>query len=653
MFDCACHAREWLTTESCLELAQYLVNNRTNAGTVVPDLLQYVDVWIIPLVNPAGRVIDDEHGGDPTRFFNSDPYPTGWRNNGDTRLCDMGVNVARNFSRGFNDDSADVFCSSRYRGFAPFSTSEANALRQFVQNHTISFAVTSHSNGQEIWNQWEGGDIAGTQMIYEAAEVWRQGWSTISDQVAYGLQTIGVGGGNGQFSAWLANSSSRSGGEIDQAESPWALTGDLPLAGDFDADGDTDDVAVYRTSSGATQHMWYYDWGHDADTDQGPVGPWGQQAGDKPFAGDFDSDGEIDDVAVFRASDHSWHYDYNHDGDTDETHSPCGTSCLKPFALDYDRDGKVDDNGAFCSTDFKWYYDTDHNCAGEAITPVGPWGNTGDLPLAGDFDRDGKVDDVALYRPSNGMWFYDLDHNGNTDFSSGPWGTDEGLPFAGNFNPADETSDIRDDVGLFIPSTRTWQYDFYHNATFEQLDNGSRRAIQTIMLELPVLDNIYTSSMYIQSPDDGSNGFHPSANAVADMIDDSFIPTALYLIRQGRAPGCPTLANGNADSAYCPAKDAAIVGAKFISSSAESQFDRRAALAARYAPFLVAGDRRTRAAQHRRLPAGLPGAEQQNRSRSLYGHASDPLVALPKPVQLLQHAGVQQHPPARSPGTQR
>ncbi len=89
---------------------------------------------------------------------------------------------------------------------------------------------------------------------------------------------------------------------------------------------------------------------------------------------------------------------------------------------------------------------------------------------------------------------------------------------------------------MFIPSTRTWQYDDYHNATFKQLDDGSRRAIQTIMLELPVLDEVYTSSMYIQSPNDGSNGFHPSANAVADMIDDSFIPMALYLIRQARRP---------------------------------------------------------------------------------------------------------------------
>jgi hypothetical protein len=96
------------------------------------------------------------------------------------------------------------------------------------------------------------------------------------------------------------------------------------------------------------------------------------------------------------------------------------------------------------------------------------------------------------------------------------------------------------------------------------LDDGTRRGIQTIMLELPVLDSIYPTSMYIQSPGDGSNGFHPSANAVYDMIHDAYIPMALYLIRQARAPGCPTDSSGSAESAFCPAHDAGLVGAKII-----------------------------------------------------------------------------------------
>lgn len=45
-------------------------------------------------------------------------------------------------------------------------------------------------------------------------------------------------------------------------------------------------------------------------------------AEDIPIAGDFDRDGHSDDVAVFRPSNHLWYYDYNHDGSTDERSGP-------------------------------------------------------------------------------------------------------------------------------------------------------------------------------------------------------------------------------------------------------------------------------------------------------------------------------------------
>lgn len=566
LFDCAVHAREWLTAESCLELAVYLTYNRSNNTTPVPELLDHAEVWIIPMADPAGRILDDRFGGDPTQFFNTAPWFVGWRNNGDTRLCNMGVNVARNFTRGFNDAEARVFCSSPYRGFAPFSTTEANALRQFINNHMISMVVTSHSEGQLIWNQWDSGDVAGQRIIYTASKIWRSAWASMADQDKYALDLSGVGGGNGQFSSWLSDTSTRSGNEIDQSVNPWAFPGDLPLAGDFDRDGQVDDVAIYRTPPVGDQYHWYYDYDHDGDTDE-EHGPWARQSGDRPFAGDFDSDGYYDDVAVFRSADSSYHYDFNHDADTDQSFS-CGTTCQHPVALDYDGDGFVDDRASFCSADRKWYFDIDHNCSTDGIG--GAWGLVGDLPFSGDFDRDGEVDDLGVFRPSNRMWYYDLDHDGDTDHASGPWGASDGSPVAGNFNYdpfASDPDELLDDVGLFIPAARLWQYDEYHNATFPQLDDGTRRGIQTIMLELPVKDDIYPTSMYIQAPGDGSNGFHPSGNAVAGMIDDAFIPMALHLIRQARAPGCPTNSNGSADSDYCPAQDAGLVGAKIIPAS--------------------------------------------------------------------------------------
>ncbi len=455
----------------------------------------------------------------------------------------MGVNVARNFSRGYNDFESRVFCTSPYRGFAPFSSTEANALRQFVNNHMISFVVTSHSEAQLIWNQWDSGDLAGQRMINSAAKIWRGAWTTAADQDRYDLEPDGVGGGNGQFSSWLADTSDRSENEIDHSVSPWAYPGDLPLAGDFDRTGRSTTWPSTAHLPWATSTTGTTTTTTTADTDE-IHGPWAQQPGDRPFAGDFDSDGEIDDVAVFRTADYTWHFDFNHDGTTNQTFS-CGTTCQHPVAIDYDGDGFVDDRAAFCTSDRKWYFDADHNCTTDGIGSA--WGLAGDLPFSGDFDRDGDVDDLGVYRPSNRFWYYDLNHDGDTDHASGPWGAASGLPVAGNFNydPTDIEPDERmDDVGLFIPASRLWQYDYFHNATFPQLDDGTRRGIQTVMLELPVQSDHYPTSMYIQAPGDGSNGFHPSGNAVAAMIDDAFVPMALYLIRQARAPGCPTISNG-------------------------------------------------------------------------------------------------------------
>jgi len=558
LFECGMHPREWLASESCLMLAQYLASNRTNSASGVPELLEHSDVWIIPITTPSGRHIDDRHGGDPTQFYNLPPWEEGWRGNGYVFQCDAGVNVARNFSRGFNDRYATVFCGKEYRGYAPFSSSEANGMREFVENHSISMAVVVHTNSQQIWNQWGSGDDAGERIIEEAARIWRQGWSAPADQTKYDLARESVGGGSGQFSAWLSKESENSGNETSETISPWAFSGDQPIAGDFDRDGTVDDVAVYRPSD----HFWYYDHDHDGDTDD-TFGPWAQVTSYRPFAGDFDRDGYIDDVAVLRLSDLSWHYDYDHNGTTDVSISVpgCGMVDYIPMAIDSDRDGYVDDRVAYRPSNRKWYYDRNHDCISADGSPIGPWGIGEDRPVAGDFDRDGKMDDVGVFRPSTQIWYYDENHDGNTDHASGPWGKENGLPVAGDFRR--ETEAWLDDVGIFNPNNRTWYYDSYHNATIKQQDEGSIRAIQTVYLELPFLPGNYDSP-YRQSATDTSNSFHPSGDAVSDVINDSFIPMAKYLIRQSRSPGCPTANDGSAEFAYCPTQDFGLVTAKLI-----------------------------------------------------------------------------------------
>lgn len=231
--------------------------------------------------------------------------------------------------------------------------------------------------------------------------------------------------------------------------------GDMPLSGDFDRDGKVDDVAIYRSF---TQH-WYYDWDHNATNDE-TTEPWSLR-GDRPVAGDFNCDGYIDDVAVFRPSNRMWYFDYYHDGTIDDTSGPWGLAGDVPVAGDFNRDGCSDDVAVYRPSNRKWYFDYHHD---GTTNGTSLWGYYGEpvIPLAGDFNRDGYNDDIALFRPADGQWFYDYRHNGGTpDKTVKGWGVPGDIPLAGDFNRDGKM----DDVAVFRPSQRYWSYDYYHDGT--------------------------------------------------------------------------------------------------------------------------------------------------------------------------------------------
>lgn len=329
LFECGMHAREWYAAESCYWLMDYLLEKRETR--VVADLLSEVDVWLIPQSNPAGRHIDDLAMGDPTKFVHyceaggnagnecvtdgdcpdSRCYRSGWRANANRSTCRAGVDIARNFSRGWSngdalcvprlcDDGGTRQCMTdsdcrgstecktslgRYRGEAPFTEYESLNLRQFVNNHMLSMAAVVHGPDQKIWNLWYNEHAPSRTMTDRLAALSTDGVGghnprycrennapcfAHADCVGAGggicdaapmMPVVGVGDGGGQFSGWLARTSDAT-GDLDQGTRRAISTFffEVPMVGDRYAppyqEGAMDGSNIYHLSGQLMEDVW-------------------------------------------------------------------------------------------------------------------------------------------------------------------------------------------------------------------------------------------------------------------------------------------------------------------------------------------------------------------------------------------------------------
>lgn len=207
MFDGGIHAREWLTSESLVELAKFLVEQSQLPGSQTSKALQHVDVWVIPNANPIGRIIDDLQGGDARQRLKEGPDPGGWRGNGDVRVSEQAIDLNRNFSVNWSRANSDPTVK-HWRGLAPFSGSETTALRQFVQNHSIGMAVHLHSNSQVVLTR---GDGVAPAMRHRLQEIWLRGCGQVAndlgrplDDLKLELKSQSIPYTAGQYPAWLS-----------------------------------------------------------------------------------------------------------------------------------------------------------------------------------------------------------------------------------------------------------------------------------------------------------------------------------------------------------------------------------------------------------------------------------------------------------------
>ncbi len=148
IFICADHhAREAAT----VNVAMYIINQLTDKyGTdqTVTNLVNNREIYIVPVINPDGKVYDDSGGS----------YGNGrnWRKNRQPCSGGTGTDLNRNYSYKWGGSGSSGSCTSDiYRGPSAFSAPETARVRDFFNAHPdINVLLTYHSYGALVLWPW-------------------------------------------------------------------------------------------------------------------------------------------------------------------------------------------------------------------------------------------------------------------------------------------------------------------------------------------------------------------------------------------------------------------------------------------------------------------------------------------------------------------
>ena len=148
------HAREWISPATVTWLMKELIENASKH----PELLEKLDWYFLPILNPDGYVYSHE-------------YDRLWRK---SRSCFLifcldwllpksfpcrGTDLNRNWDYQWNhtnQHTSSNFCYPTFRGYWPFYDLETRAVKDFILEHKnqIKFFNTIHSYSQMILYPW-------------------------------------------------------------------------------------------------------------------------------------------------------------------------------------------------------------------------------------------------------------------------------------------------------------------------------------------------------------------------------------------------------------------------------------------------------------------------------------------------------------------
>ncbi len=195
------HAREIITVEVALQFIEDLLKNY-GQDPQVRWLLDNREVWVMPMTNPDG--------------YEWVAQLADWRKNTDRpQLCpngappnSYGVDLNRNYGYqwGLDVGSSPEPCMLTYRGHAPFSEPETQAVRDLVQQTHFDLLLSLHSYGDVILYPWgytyqPAPDADGLYRIanrmaetagYAAMQSWGVGYLSSGDTTDWAYGELGI-----------------------------------------------------------------------------------------------------------------------------------------------------------------------------------------------------------------------------------------------------------------------------------------------------------------------------------------------------------------------------------------------------------------------------------------------------------------------------
>ena len=182
------HAREWVTVMATTYLADQLSQNYT-ADSFIQNLLNIVDVYIVPIVNPDGYVYS--HTTD--RYWRKNRQP----NPGSSFI---GTDLNRNWDADWNGGQSTSTSPSSdiYVGSYPFSAYEANVVKNFMQSiPNLRGHLDIHSYSALVLGPW-GYTNSQTPDHAEVVSLGNAMNNAISNTNGYTF-TFGTGDANGSL----------------------------------------------------------------------------------------------------------------------------------------------------------------------------------------------------------------------------------------------------------------------------------------------------------------------------------------------------------------------------------------------------------------------------------------------------------------------